>query len=86
MTSEMREVLNRLFDRYDRNRSQFIEREEVPQLMIDTYNTIGLQFTPNERDIDSYMSNMDLSQDGLISREEFFEVCGKSLRDRGLDL
>lgn len=86
VSSEMISILNRIFERYDCNNSQFIERSEVPQLMIDTYRAIGYNFSPNDDDIDSYMKNMDLSEDGLISKDEFIFVCSESLKQRGLIL
>lgn len=77
-------ALNRTFDRYDVNNSQFIEKDEIPALMKDTYYALGYHFEPNEADVDSYLRNMDLSKDGLISRDEFVTVCTKSLRERGI--
>lgn len=84
LDGDLLQALNRTFDRYDVNNSNFIERDEIPALMKDTYLALGYIFEPNEADIDSYMKNMDLSKDGLISREEFVTVCSQSLRDRGI--
>ena len=55
-------------------------------MIADTYRSMGLDFTPNYSDIDSYMRMTDTDRDGMVSLAEFEAVIIRSLKARGIKI
>lgn len=60
------------FSRLDKDRSGFIEANEVEDLLHDTYG-----FPPLEEEVTMFMTQFDLNKDGKISWDEFKFVLEK---------
>lgn len=69
-----------LFEKYDSNKNGFIEDFDVPQILIDTYKAVGVEYEPTEEDVYQYIEMMDLDKDGRISRVEYEIFVLNSLR------
>jgi Ca2+-binding EF-hand superfamily protein len=76
--------IDRVFDSYDRNRNGYIDRGEVPSLIKDTYQGIGVMMQPSQQDVESYLSSADASGNGGVSRSEFKMFVLQSLAQRGI--
>ena len=78
------EEARRLFKLYDKDGSGFLEKEEIPGILTDTYKGMGLNIVVNKWDVDSYIKWMDENNDGRVSLPEFEKVVAKSLAARGI--
>jgi len=65
------EEARRLFKIYDKNSSGFLERDEIPAILNDTYKGMGLSIVVTEQDVDSYIKWMDIDHCGNISLTDF---------------
>lgn len=74
----------KLFNKYDRNQSGYLEEHEVPQILIDTYKAMGESYEPSEFDVKNYIKMMDFDGDGRISRYEYEIFLLKALEERGM--
>ena len=83
--NELKAAMN-LFVQYDVNKSGYLEEEEVPQILIDTYMTMGVDYQPTDIDVENYINLMDLDGDGKISRTEYEIFMLKALEKRGIHI
>ena len=60
------EEFQRSFEKVDKDKSGFITPNEVEDLLFETYG-----FPPLEEEVDLFMQEFDLNQDGKVSWEEF---------------
>ena len=60
------EEARRLFRKYDSDGSGFLERDEIPKILNDTYRGMGLNIVVNSWDVDSYIKWMDENNDGKL--------------------
>ena len=72
-----------LFQKYDVNRNGFLEEFEIPQLLIDTYQAMDVDYEPTEEDVYNYIKSMDNDEDGRISAVEYELFLLQSLQSRG---
>jgi Ca2+-binding EF-hand superfamily protein len=75
-----------LFRKYDRNNSGYLERDEIRQMMIDSYRILRKTFNPTDNDIDQFTRLMDSSGDSLVSLDEYEVYVLRSLQRRQLHL
>ena len=81
------EVARRLFRMFDRDGSGFLDEEEVPKLMNETYKAMGINnFSPSRDDVKSWLAMGDTNQDGRVSLEEYEVVIIRSLKNQGIKL
>ncbi|CAK76302.1 unnamed protein product (macronuclear) [Paramecium tetraurelia] len=67
---QVTEFSNRVFDRYDKNRSGYIEKDELDTLL----NNLALELNsqqPTKKEIDYMLSYLDTNNDSKVSRTEF---------------
>lgn len=57
-------------EQYDKNKSGWIELEEVREMMVDTYGFMGKQFAPSQEDLREYLEVLDQDQDGRVGLED----------------
>ena len=60
------EEFRRSFEKVDKDGSGYITPNEVEDLLFETYG-----FPPLEEEVDLFMKEFDLNQDGKVSWEEF---------------
>ena len=64
---ERLQVARRLFEKFDRDRSGYLSENEIPELLKETYNLLGMTYNPTQEDIDSWMAMTDLDGDGKVN-------------------
>ncbi|CAK71655.1 unnamed protein product (macronuclear) [Paramecium tetraurelia] len=67
---QLSEFSNRVFDRYDKNHSGFIEKDELNTLLYNLAMEMNSQ-QPTKKEIDYMLSYLDTNNDSKISRTEF---------------
>ncbi|CAD8065258.1 unnamed protein product [Paramecium sonneborni] len=67
------EFSNRVFDKYDKNKSGFIEKDELTLLLNNLAKEINSQL-PTKKEIDYIVRYLDKNNDQKISRNEFQEL------------
>jgi hypothetical protein len=73
-----------LFEKYDINKNGFLEDFEVPQLLIDTYAAMNVDYMPTQEDVYNYIKSMDVDEDGKISVTEYELFLLQALQTRGI--
>ncbi|CAD8153634.1 unnamed protein product [Paramecium octaurelia] len=64
------EFCNRVFEKYDKNKSGFIEIDELTTLLNNLAKEINSQL-PTQKEIDYIVNYLDTNNDNRISRNEF---------------
>ncbi|CAD8109330.1 unnamed protein product [Paramecium primaurelia] len=67
---QVTEFSNRVFDRYDKNHSGFIEKDELNTLLKNLAMELNSQ-QPTQKEIDYMLSYLDTNNDSKVSRTEF---------------
>ena len=81
------ELARRLFNRVDSDKSGFIEEDEVPKLLRETYKEMGNdKFIPSAEDVKIWMIMADENQDGKVSLPEYETLVIRSLRNSGFKI
>lgn len=70
---ELLDQAKALFDKYDFNKNNMIEPDELKALMHDMSKEIGIP-TPSDEDVMKVMDDTDTNKDRKISREEFLNL------------
>lgn len=76
----------KLFQKYDTDRSGYLERHELSPIIKDSYRLLGKDVNPSQEEIDQYLRMMDVTGDNQVSMEEFELHILKSLLHRNLHL
>ncbi|CAD8045236.1 unnamed protein product [Paramecium primaurelia] len=69
-TLQVTEFCNRVFEKYDKNKSGFIEIDELTTLLNNLAKEINSQL-PTQKEIDYILTYLDTNNDKKISRSEF---------------
>ena len=81
------EVARRLFRMFDKDQGGFLEEDEIPLLIAETYKSMGMNsFVPSKDDVQSWLAMGDSNKDGKVSLEEYEEVILNSLKKAGIKL
>ena len=64
----------KIFERFDTDKSGFLEEDEIPKVLQETYEKIGMKKTIDARQVKSYISALDHNKDGKVSMDEFIKV------------
>jgi Ca2+-binding EF-hand superfamily protein len=70
---ELIEQAKHLFEKYDLNKNNLIEFDELRMLMTDLSKEIGIP-QPTDEDVNKVMDDTDTNKDKKISREEFLNL------------
>lgn len=73
------EVAKRLFMRFDTDRSGYLSEQEIPNLLVETYKMIGMEYEATKEDIESWMQMADLDGDGKVTLEDYERLIISSL-------
>jgi len=77
-------VARKIFDVYDKNRSQTLENFELPSMMEDTYRIMNRSFQPTQTDVDGYFRVLDRNNDGRITLPDLEALCIRYLVGEGV--
>lgn len=81
------DVARRLFRMFDRDGSGFLDEDEIPGLIIETYKAMGINnFIPTRDDVKSWLAMGDTNRDGKVSLNEYEDVVIRSLKNAGVKL
>ena len=73
MDPNFKKIAEQNFEKYDSNKSNFIEIAELKSLMIDVAKECKLD-RPDDEEIQDTLKNFDTNQDNKISLEEFMSL------------
>lgn len=79
-----RGVARKIFELYDKNRSQVLENFELPSMMEDTYHIMNRSFQPTQTDVDGYFRVLDRNNDGRITLSDLEALCIRYLVGDGV--
>lgn len=68
------EKAREIFDRYDKDKSGFLEENEIPEVLKETFKVLDVQKEVTEADVKRYMRTFDRNWDKKISFEEFTKL------------
>lgn len=81
------ELARRLFKQIDADGSGHIGEKEVPQLLIETYKSMGVNnYQPTNEDVKAWMDLTDTDNDGLVSLEDYEDFVIRSLMKAGFKI
>ena len=72
-------VGKRLFEYYDKDKSNQIELHDIKAMMNDIYSCIGIDFTPSESDLREFKSILDTDKDGTVTVNDIQTLMSKYL-------
>jgi Ca2+-binding EF-hand superfamily protein len=78
--------IRRIFERFDGDRSGFIDERELKNLLEETYRVLGVQRTITYEDVSSYLNMVDTNRDGRVSLPEYETIVIRSLEKNGIVL
>jgi Ca2+-binding EF-hand superfamily protein len=83
---ERLQVARRLFEKFDKDKSGFLSENEIPDLIKETYNMLGMNYNPTQEDIQSWMQMTDLDNDGKVNLEDYERLIISSLEKCGIKI
>lgn len=78
------DVARRLFRAIDADSSGYITEHEVPNLLVETYKTMGMSYIPSIDDVKSWMKMTDTNNDGRVTLDEYEDLVIRSLIKAGI--
>ena len=69
MATRRLDVARRLFKQFDKDQNGYLEEQEVPEIIAETYREAGINYKVSSEDAKSYMKMVDTNKDGKISLE-----------------
>ena len=78
------EEIRRVFDRFDADRSGFIDENELKSLMEETYRILGVTKNFSHDEVQSYLNQVDTNRDGRISPQEYETIVIRALERAGI--
>lgn len=75
-----------IFDRFDADRSGYIDERELRVLLEETYKILGVQRTITDYDVQTYLNLADTNRDGKVSYPEYETIVVRSLEKNGITL
>jgi len=78
--------IRRIFERFDADRSGFIDERELKSLLEETYRVLGVQRNITYEDVASYLNMVDSNKDGKVSLPEYETIVIRSLEKNGIIL
>lgn len=88
-TKNVKERLNvakRLFEQFDTDHSGYLVEKEIPALLKETYNMMGVAYTPTQEDVRSWMQMADKNGRGKVSLEDYEQLIITSLESCGIKI
>jgi len=70
----------KIFGKFDTDKSGFLEENEIPFVLQETYNNLGIKKEIDPKQVQSYIRALDQNKDGKISLDEFIKVLVDNLQ------
>ena len=86
MVEERLAVARRLFKQFDVDRKGFLTEKQVPNLLSETYKSLGKSFLATEEDVKSWMKLADGDGDGQVTLEEYERSIIRALKKQGIKI
>jgi Ca2+-binding EF-hand superfamily protein len=71
---QLRAAISSVFNKYDKDKSNSLDFEEIRELLNDAYSQIGQTKSITDADVKKFSSAVDKNSDGKISKDELFEI------------
>jgi Ca2+-binding EF-hand superfamily protein len=79
------DVARRLFKQFDKSGDGFLNENEVPGLIAESYKAMGINsYVPSREDVNQWMNMTDKNRDGRVSLAEYEELVIRSLKNAGI--
>ena len=72
--AQLKQIVDALFQRFDKDGSKDLDREEVADLLACSYKYMKLSQKPSQNHVQSLINALDTSHDGKISKPELFQA------------
>ncbi len=70
------DIAREIYSKYDKNNNNNVAESQVKNMMTETFQRLGMSsVNPTEADIDVWLDMGDFNRNGLISGEEFDDIC-----------
>ena len=73
------EFTSSVFDKYDKNKSGYIEKDELRELINDMAEQLNLGHDISQDDVKKILETIDTQESGKISKEEFTKLSREKL-------
>lgn len=74
----------KIFDKFDADKSGYIDERELKNLLEETYRILGVNRTITQEDVNSYLRMVDTNKDGKVSPQEYEVIVIRSLERAGI--
>lgn len=71
-----------IFDKYDTDKDGYLDKDNLRQMIKDTYSHLKNNVEPSEEDLDAYLDIIRTKREGYVSREEYEIYMLQSLKNR----
>ena len=78
-TTEFNQLTSDSFDKYDKDKSGYIEQAELKEVINDVASKLNKTTNIDEETVKKALESIDTNQDGKISKEEFTKVSHEKL-------
>ena len=72
-------IAKRMFDHYDRDRSGFLDEDQIAKMIKDAYRGILSDFQPSVEDVKSFIGIHDKNNDGMVTLEDWEKTVSRYL-------
>ena len=69
-----------IFDRYDKERKEFLSITEISNILIDMYRSINKHFSPSKQDVDGFIRILDVNKDGRVDVADMHKTIQRFLK------
>lgn len=76
------EKAGEIFEKYDRGKDGYLDRENIRDMIKDTYKSMGKSFDPTDEDLEAYFDAVKAKREGFISKEEYEIFMLQALKNR----
>jgi Ca2+-binding EF-hand superfamily protein len=76
---QLRDAVDAVFSKYDKDNSQSLDQNEVYSLICDAMKHMNAGNPPSKQQVDAFVKEADKSGDGKIQKQELYGIFRKAL-------
>lgn len=74
---QLHEAIDMIFSKYDTDKSNTLDFQEVKQIVVDTFKSSGDTRRITDEDVRKFVGEVDEDSDGKITRQELYAIFKK---------